>query len=677
MNKYFSNKKIFFLLLIIIINSFYISNAIINYYHLGSDSLNIASFVEGKRLGETYFKKDEILKDKRIYDWYTPFYLFVIEKLSLLFGNYYSVFWIQIIIFINIYLVGLILLSKQLFDNNILFEYLFVIINIVILRFKYIDIWAIPFKSARPQTFFISLLPIVFYLLFYLYKNNEKKISLLIVISGVLIYIHPVSAPYFISSLFVFYSIIALRKSISFSSFKKILITFTLIFLILMPYFVIYFNRYLSVIQNKIPSNLLYKIAHFRISKYYFDIPALYKYSYSHLSLFIKILLFFSLISIFYKFVSKKYNDFDFLFCVLYINLFIFSFLLPFSDQVIANKIGKFPFEIDFMRNIIFYPFIIYISSFYYLYKLFIYFSKRFKKLNFVYVFLLISFVSFFFYNNFLDLKSNIIFQRIKKGFFSLTKTYDSRLIDRVLIEKFTNVEDSIFYFGIRTGDIFIRPITKRSSVFSYKDGGVLLYSGLYDKLINWYENSKVIKIISNKIKRRKFLVPELDIERNILSISKNLDSDYLILNETNAYFLFENIPKVFCNGHIILSLKKDFIFNKDKTDHNILYNKRKFIYIKELNKKITFVKLIVMIKGDKKFYKMKFLNWSSINVDGTHFNFSNKIMLKTDRVYILNGIIFLPEDLNLKTQNDRKISLIDGENCEVNIKNVEINSYE
>ncbi len=70
---------IVFIAILIFINLFYIANSIINYYYLGSDSLNIASFVEGKRLGENYFKKDLILSDKNIYNWYTPLYLKLID----------------------------------------------------------------------------------------------------------------------------------------------------------------------------------------------------------------------------------------------------------------------------------------------------------------------------------------------------------------------------------------------------------------------------------------------------------------------------------------------------------------------------------------------------------------------------------------------------------------------
>ena len=89
----FKKYQLYFILLLIVINFIYIGNAIINYYYVSSDGINIISFPIAKTVGIDKFEKDLILNNPKLYEWYTPFYLWIIKSLWLLFGqNTYTAF---------------------------------------------------------------------------------------------------------------------------------------------------------------------------------------------------------------------------------------------------------------------------------------------------------------------------------------------------------------------------------------------------------------------------------------------------------------------------------------------------------------------------------------------------------------------------------------------------------
>ncbi len=657
MNSFLKKERIIIIFFILFINFFFISNAIIKYHFLGSDSLNIASFVEGKRLGEEYFKKDMILSDKRVYNWYTPVYLLFIDFLDNVFHSYYTVYWAQTILFINLYMLGLILLSNRLFKGSFLFKVLFLMVNVVFIRIKMGGGWGIPFKASRPQVFFISLLPFVFYLFLYYIEEKENKIYMFFVFSSLLIYIHPVSAPVFISGFLIIYTILKLKESFSNSTVKNIFSMYVLSFIVILPYFFIYFKRYLITAKSKISTSLLYEIARLRLNKYTFRIPELYQHSFINASFFVKFLFVFSLVSIVYFIVRKKTSKYEIIFLIFYLNLFLFSFCLPVLDQQVSKSMGKFVFEIDFMRNIIFYPFIIYISSFYYLCRIYINLKNRkIKALANVFI---IFIVTFFFYNNFLNAKDNKIFQRIKKGNINFSKIYNSSIADKCLVENFTGKGDAVFHFGIATGDIFIRAITKRALVYSYKDGGALLYSGLYDRLIKWYEITKKIKLVRRKIKKSKFQFPEKKIDNKILMLGEKTDADYILISDTKKGFSFENHPKIFCNGHMIITFKKEFVSPMLKSFKTGIYKQggKYFISLKQLKDKLFFVKIKIFITGKKPYYKVNFIKLSPLSIDGKKYDFSNTVFLKSNKEYILRAVVIVPDDV--KTIKNKKIEII------------------
>jgi len=547
------------IILIIILVLFHRLATIPNTRSLPSDSGNIASFVEGLNSSENIFEKDEILYDKKMYNWYTPAYIFLIKSLSGLFGgNYYLAFWSQIDILMFLFLMGCYLFGRD-FIGGTRYGILFMLMNLIFIKIPMLGGWAIPHTAPRPTVLFISLLPLVLWGV-WKYRGSKRGRYFMIFILGLTFYIHPVSAPYWILSIwfslwFLNDTDIKLKEKVI-SQVKYLLI---LLFTML-PYIIIYTNRYIDMDDGNLSFQKLMEIFHFRINRSYFKLFGFPLAIWENFPIFLQILTILSIIIILFFVLKKKKEIKHLILFIWFISLIIVGSVLPFLDQKITSLFKRFPYEIDLARNYIFLPFLVYIIFFLFIKKLEE--GIKDKKIlynivsNLVIIFIAILMITIYIPKTIIPVVNNWI-----EGKFYEKPKQNYSDVGTKLIKENTSIGDAIFHFPGRWACLYVRYQAKRSLVYSFKDGCVFLYSGNNKKLVSWYhraqETGRLIEVLG-RVKSKD--VPEKICNRMVLLAKKN-KADYLLISEKYRYkfFHFKELQTFKYKGQVLVNLvKKD-----------------------------------------------------------------------------------------------------------------------
>jgi len=548
-------KKSITILIIFVAVFFHTINDIPKMRTLRSDSGNISSFVEGKKLGESYFKKDEILSDRSLYNWYTPIYINFIYVLNkILKHNYYLTFWTQTEVFFVLFLFGCYLFGKEFFISKA-YGTLFMLLNLPFIKLPFGGRWGIAGISSRPTMLFITILP--FLLLLMLKAKTKNKLFVFYFILGLTFYIHPVSSPYWIVALWLTGWILLDNNLMWKQKLKLQLKSILIIFLTMVPYIIIYTVRYLNMEGKTFPFAKLMEISKFRLNKYAFK-PIEYPIVlWKNFPLILKIMIAFSLL-VFIFFISNKnrFKKKQKIIVIWILSLLTVGSLVPFIDQLISAKMNKFPYEIDLMRNYIFLPFLIYII-------ILLFFKycedkftngKRFK-----------SFISILKYSVVI-IYSTVLFvpQTVQpvitnwiNGDFIGNKVGQYDDIGLSLIENNTLPEDSIFHFPGGTNCLYIRFRAKRALVYTLKDGGMLLQSGKDLKLLKWYRMALKVRNIKRRLKRIKHGKVKWKIVEKIISLARSMNADFLLISDKykNLDFDFRDLKTYKYRGQILVDI--------------------------------------------------------------------------------------------------------------------------
>lgn len=548
-----NTKKYSPIILIILLVIFHRLATIPNIRSLPSDSGNIASFAEGLNSGEKYFSKDEILSDKKVYNWYTPAYVFLIRSLSKLFnGNYYLAFWSQVDILMFLFLLGCYLFGRD-FIGGRKYGFFFMIINLIFIKIPMGGGWGIPYKAPRPAVLFISILPLVLWA-FWEFRDSKRGTYFSFFILGSTFYIHPVSAPYWILSIWISYwfvnSVQNEFKAKIVSQIKHLLI----LLITMVPYILVYTSRYTQMDNGNLPYHKLMDIFSFRINKFYFKPFGFPLEAWKNFPLFLQILTILSIIIVFlFLFWGKKEKKY-LIPIVWIISLFLVGSIIPFFDQKITSVLKRFPYEIDLARSYIFLPFIVYIIFFLFVKKIDKNLNKKYILSSLVIIFLAVLMVRFYIPKTVVP----VIDAWVHGSVYQSPKENSSDIVN-TLLSVYTSPGDSVFHFPGGTNSLYIRYNSRRALVYTIKDGGVLLYSGKHKKLLNWYHTALKVKRFERRLRKIKSETLNMKLTDKIISLARSQNADFLLMSDKykNVNFDFGNLKTIKYKGHILVDLSK------------------------------------------------------------------------------------------------------------------------
>lgn len=525
--------------------SFYQLNRAIGnslFLFLSSDMDNSASFAACLDQPEL-FEGDEVLADKRNFDFYATIHVPIARIFSRFTGDYASPLILLVGLHVFLQVFGFYLFGRQLFESRY-WAVLLAILTMVYVPLGMGEFWGI-FYDSLARFSFQAVLP--FLLAAVLYWRNKPVIwPGLLFAAGLMMYLHPVSAPCW--GFAVWLSLwLFLPKAWNITK-RSCFMFFTGIFFILgaLPFTLSYMGTHIKVPPQDY--NLIMEIIRYRYARGLFDIPYGITSFFKNIA-FTRIVIA-GIIGLIYVFVYHRQERRKVAVFLLWIAAILFiSVVMPFSEQIIAARNSSVPELFNFPR------------CFRYVFPLMLVFclwpfvaisknsnSEKSRKLA---VIIGLIFVSVW---GGRQMYKEIKFLYNKNCFiFNPDKTKASQTIDMLnAIKRLTPPKSRLMVMSSMR-DLAVRYYAQRPLVYSGKDGGVLNYTSR-DGLIKWYRKTKAIDKVTEEIIG---LEDNLKI-RLLLDLSRQLDAQYLVVDRSEFsedYFISKNAPVYYNNLFILLNV--------------------------------------------------------------------------------------------------------------------------
>jgi len=534
-----------------------IGNRIDHYIFSSSDADNIASFAAAWDHPE-YFNNDPLLKDSANFRYYSTIHIPLIRWLGEITGNYSAPFALLLFPFLLLHLSGYYLLGQVLFKNRIL-SILCSMTLIVPVSINLGEVWGM--YETIPRFLFQALLPFLLAAV----VHNGKKIRhwpWLLAMTGLLVYIHPVSLPPW--GLAILFSLYIMASDVPWRTRVVRLIISSLFFLIIISPFV--FN-YFSNTNFGSQVNVDYKaVREIMLQRFNFglinlrvglkDFIKIIMLS-NWLNITLWILVFIGGVGLFIKKRKTEHDWNGYVLATWWVGILIISVFLPVVDQLITSALKRTPFEVELIRNIRYFIPLLIISAFYILSELMSIISVEIKSIMSSRVFIgifvgsllmLAWMIRYDFFKN-PSISNNASCWKSGELVCSLPdqKMIDQRydLLDAVKLS--TPVGSRILCTEMSTC-LAIRYHSLRPLVYNYKDGASFIYTNFED-LLDWWELYRELWYIEKEISDRRVYLNQL-----VWFADKN-QTDYLVLSEAfnSDNYYPSNLNMVYSNNYFSL----------------------------------------------------------------------------------------------------------------------------
>lgn len=162
------------------------------YISLEGDAANVASFAAARTHPQS-FQKDAVLGDLRNFGGYITLQFLILDALASITGDYGTASIVMLIPHIFVQMVGFYVLGRGVYRSRYL-AFLLAILSIITVPMatmgEYWGVW----YTAQPRLMFQALLPWLLALILH-WHSHPKLYPLWMVLVGLLVYVHPVSAP--------------------------------------------------------------------------------------------------------------------------------------------------------------------------------------------------------------------------------------------------------------------------------------------------------------------------------------------------------------------------------------------------------------------------------------------------------------------------------------------------
>ncbi len=525
------NKK--HLLLLIFINlsialSFYIKNIGVGYSQLSSDLHNIIPMCMKFDNLELY-KNDLFLDNPDNFKYYTPFFVQTIRffgKLSN--GNYVK--GLNTLMFLTHLLFGFawFLLFYRVFKNQFWLSLFISILCRGIVWLPGYELWGISdLWTLMPRTFYASLLPIPFIVLFGKYKY---KIVLSGFIIGIIFNFHPISG---LGGILLFVSLLLCLKLFYKNKINtaSLLYGFLLLVIGMLPFLFTYFSKTETIANYDL---VLYQTA------FNSRIPSYFQEPLTFMNKWITIKTLFFIVPLFgFLILSFVFNKKHFKKSIILIIITVLLLIIP-AISISIEKWLNYSFNTNLRMSfqlIRIQKFAI-LPSYFAMGFLFLELLKKYKPLNkilpavVIFYFVIIIFSGLPVFDKIPFVSDDItrgIFPNIHSLFEPLKYRKDN--FDRISEYISNNTPaDAVFYKDYR-----LRAASKRSVKFDDK-GASILIEGNPKALISWYQATDKLKKMNNS-EKVDFL--QSNGVNYILSNKVKFDSIFLVTN-MGDYFLYK-----------------------------------------------------------------------------------------------------------------------------------------
>lgn len=483
-----------------------------------SDASNIASFAAALDHPEL-FSGDEILYSKNNFRFYSTIQIPLIRFITKFTGEYATAYNCMILPNIllqasGFYLLGLVLFRKRFW------AVLLVVLNAVHVPLAMGDFWG-TYTEALPRVTFEAFLPFLLAAVIY-WRNNPKAWPFILGASGLLMYIHPVSAP---AWGFCFWLSLFFLQPKEWTLFKRLGFMFLLgvIFLAtILPFALSYFGTHLKVTSQEY--EYVFKIIKLRYLKGFFDIPYGIESFFMNIA-FTRVFLFglFGSLYIFFKYKQERKKLLIFYLWITGI-LFI-SAVVPFVENKIALRNNRIPEAYNLIRN---FKYLFPIMLIFCLW-LFVAIHRNAKREATKRISVLFAFLLVFSWSS-RQLYKEVVFLN-KKGFslFSRDKSKFANTMDVLNALKYLTPEQARIMSVSFHHELAIRYYAKRPLVFSGKDGGVLNYISSTET-IRWYEKFMKMETLCDSI------VAKIDNQSKmglILGLGRDFGADFCVVDSS------------------------------------------------------------------------------------------------------------------------------------------------
>ena len=313
---------------------------------LTGDGGNIASYAAALDHPD-WFKIDPALGDSNNIGIYATIHIPLIRALDRLTGDYGLAYALLVFPQTFLQLLGFYFLGRVLFKNRFWAFLLAFLTAMTVINIGLGEIWGV-WQDALPRVTFQSLLPFLLALVL-VWKDHPERWPWLMVIAGLLVYVHPISAPAW--GLAIWLSLWLLHPK-GWNWKRRILVMFGLgvLFLIpLVPYAINYlsynlrgqavdYTTVMTVLQTYSPANLLNPAA--ALGAFLWN---------STRSLLLPV----ALVGFVATWLLMKKDRTPVIVVLFWIvGLFITSILIPFTEQMIEQRLHILPLETELVRCI-------------------------------------------------------------------------------------------------------------------------------------------------------------------------------------------------------------------------------------------------------------------------------------------------------------------------------------
>ena len=451
-----------------------------------SDATDICGFAAGRSFPEL-FPKDGILFSSENYDFYSTVQIPILQFMTKLTGDCGLSFILFFIPLITLQLAGFYILGKILFKNRF-WSLLLAFLSLSPMETGFNTFWGLAYEPI-PRIWFQALLPFLLSLAL-LWNKEVKKWPLLMIFAGLLMYVHPVSAPtwgfaVWIGLVFCMPSGWTIFKKVTHAVFTGLIFALTI-----SPFLFIYLttHEHGSTIDYQLVNQILReRVPEFHNLSHSFMgfLESIFKYW---------VIIVFGFIGYIYVYITQnKERKYISIVTFWLIGIVITTVLIPLIDHATAAALNQIPVQLDLVRNLRYLLPILEIGMIWGL----LFTANRFTKtVEKSLVHLVGIIILFAFPPPIYDAQHALT--NILSGNLVPEETDTSRFTTQnlELIKKSVPEKNPIFVAGGIDG-LVLRYSAKRPVVYLEKDGGVLIY-GNHEALLKWFDTRNKLNSINN-----------------------------------------------------------------------------------------------------------------------------------------------------------------------------------
>jgi hypothetical protein len=482
------------------------------YVFLSSDAANIAGFTAALDHPGS-FAGDEVLDDRANFRHYATIHIPLIRLVARITKGYGPAFLSLLGLHVLVQAAGFYLLGKTVFQNRF-WALLLGFASLPIVWLNLGEFWGIV-DSPIPRVTFQAILPYILAAA-YRWRDRPSRWPLLMTAAGVLIYVHPVSAPAWGFSLWLS---LWFFHPIRWPWKRRILVMGILgiiFILVTIPFLLNYLS---SHEQGRTASyEMIYRIMEFRFVPGILDIPEAILSFLRYISLQLRAVLLLCLLSIVVVFRCDPEDRKGFsLIGVWLLGLLFVSVIIPWGEQAIARSLEATPVEVDLIRGVRYIVPLMILISLWTLNMI----SKNISKSITVHIIGLALLVGLIFANGFSLGDRSISLRNWNKEDLFTPQPIDQETV--AVLDSISRSTPPGARILATSLTLEIRYYCLRPVIYSWKDGGILAYAN-YEGLLDWYDRTlKYNTIMSNGGAENKI--------KGLLSFAEEYGADYVLID--------------------------------------------------------------------------------------------------------------------------------------------------